>query len=393
MGWDEVPVPPNVTMACPGSTVYGSPPTVTATVNQNATIVFYLDGTQVSSGSGTSASYTPGADVSIGTHTIQVVVSNTNGSGSVTCSWVVNPPTSTVMMETPLSFTIDGESANAVIISNTEASVSCIQCSVGHHIQVSAENQAVKDVKFWNWMAMTLPLFVTKVNPVERLVLDYENTRRFFTVSINRPANVQFYCDGLPYGPVFLNVTEASIPFVQGPNGHNILVNASNGSSHGSTSWEWSVVKGSKICKAVADPSNLCLDNRRDLAAIITATVIQLPDHACRIKIHYNISTCDCIMNTPGNLGVIYSADTSLIISVTWPHISAPNSPPSNSKTTSVDILDQLSPCGDLFIDVPCASFYDISYDVSTACTIFYIISNTKRTGTTRSLICSSRIE
>ena len=66
--------PPSVTMSCPGSTVYGSPPTVTATVNQNATIVFYLDGAQVSSGSGTSASYTPGPSVSVGTHTNFVIV-------------------------------------------------------------------------------------------------------------------------------------------------------------------------------------------------------------------------------------------------------------------------------------------------------------------------------
>ena len=78
---------------CPVSTMYGSPPTFTATVNKPANMTFYLGGTPIVSSTGptTSMSYTPKTDIAAGTHSVKVVATSGNERSEATCSWVVEP--------------------------------------------------------------------------------------------------------------------------------------------------------------------------------------------------------------------------------------------------------------------------------------------------------------
>lgn len=84
-------------MDCPGSTIIGFPPTFAATASQDVTFSFYFNSglNPVSTGSGTSATYTPGKKTLPGTYSVRVVVTNSNGSSEASCSWtVINPFTS-----------------------------------------------------------------------------------------------------------------------------------------------------------------------------------------------------------------------------------------------------------------------------------------------------------
>lgn len=112
-------------MSCPGGTIYGAPPTVTATVDQSATITFLLDGTAVSSSTGISDSNTPGTDVAVGTHTIMVTASNANGKGSVTCTWTIYSTPIVQLINNCPQLTINGNSQefNVSVTPNPSCSV------------------------------------------------------------------------------------------------------------------------------------------------------------------------------------------------------------------------------------------------------------------------------
>ena len=74
MGSPGIPISLEVTMHCPGPTVYGFPPTFVATATKTATMTFYLDG--VAQGPpqiGLTASFTPDPFVPVGPHTVKVV--------------------------------------------------------------------------------------------------------------------------------------------------------------------------------------------------------------------------------------------------------------------------------------------------------------------------------
>jgi hypothetical protein len=79
-------------MPCHGPTIYGSPPTFTATVNKNATITFYLDDVLKTSELGLSASFTPDVSIASGKHHVRVVAGNGNENDEKTCQWHVNDP-------------------------------------------------------------------------------------------------------------------------------------------------------------------------------------------------------------------------------------------------------------------------------------------------------------
>jgi hypothetical protein len=96
-----------VTMPCAGSTVYGSPPTFTATTNKDADFTFYLDNVLQKSESGLSAEFIPNVSVSVGEHQVCVVATSGNETSDKTCQWHVNVPLAEPYLLTIIGGTID----------------------------------------------------------------------------------------------------------------------------------------------------------------------------------------------------------------------------------------------------------------------------------------------
>ena len=90
-----IPLPLVVNMPCRDKTIYGSPPTFTATVNKSATITFYLDNVlqpiDPPPPPGLSAPFTPNASLSIGEHKVRVVATSGDETKEKTCTWEVEP--------------------------------------------------------------------------------------------------------------------------------------------------------------------------------------------------------------------------------------------------------------------------------------------------------------
>ena len=90
MGWDEVPVvPPTVTMSCPYNSIEGDIQALNVSVNQIATIEFFLDDNPEPNQTSTGMDSSFILPVNVGRHDVTVIVSNSNGRTSQTCSWVV----------------------------------------------------------------------------------------------------------------------------------------------------------------------------------------------------------------------------------------------------------------------------------------------------------------
>jgi hypothetical protein len=109
--WTVVGPPLEVTLECPGPTVFGSPPpTFTAEANQLAYMTIYLDGIEILNDGGTRTTlirFTLYPDMAVGTYTVKVVAQNENGEGSDTCEWTVVEPPPVVTMDCPGSSVID----------------------------------------------------------------------------------------------------------------------------------------------------------------------------------------------------------------------------------------------------------------------------------------------
>ena len=109
MGSLGIPLPLVVNMPCPGQTVYGEPPTFTATVDQSATFTIYLDEVPIASTTGktSSISYIPDPNIAVGPHSVKVTARTDTGEGSATCSWDVVEPMPSVTMNCPDNSVID----------------------------------------------------------------------------------------------------------------------------------------------------------------------------------------------------------------------------------------------------------------------------------------------
>ena len=144
MGWDEVPGGvPSVSMNCPGNSVpdpVGASRTFSATISEASSVVasFIPANSELGTVTISSWSVTAGQTITFtldtsniggiaasalaGTNTIQVVATNSFGSGSGSCSWTLTLPAPTVSMNCP-GETVFGEPPTFVASTDYSATI------------------------------------------------------------------------------------------------------------------------------------------------------------------------------------------------------------------------------------------------------------------------------
>ena len=158
--------------------VYGTERTFTASVDQVATLTFYLDGVLGQTFPNVTEASHPFQIPFLGVHMVRVVAQNANGSG---------------------------------------------------------EN-------YWTWSIFVTPPEIDRVDPAESEVTDLEDASRLFTARSNQYAIVRFYLDGVLKQESPVPIQNASYRHEPAPLGeHVVSVVATNTNGSGQNHWDWTV--------------------------------------------------------------------------------------------------------------------------------------------------------
>jgi hypothetical protein len=210
-----------------------------------------------------------------GDHTIRAVASNPCGSSEAIWNWKVmsNPPVNppVVIRENPTEpYIIDSAGNQRIFTAGCDQPVtmsfylngthvhtsspgvqsdSCsLSASVGEHvIRVIGVNSNGSGETSWEWKINTplpsLPLIVTRIDPAEEIAINRVGEQRSFSVSINHPAYVNFYLDGILQQTGTNLVQEATLSNATAAIGdHTLWVEAYTDIYWGSTSWLWKIL-------------------------------------------------------------------------------------------------------------------------------------------------------
>ena len=220
---DSPPSPPVVTLNCPGIGYINTQATFSAIVTdgnnnpESATIIFYFDGTQVQTSTGTSATYSTSTGVAE-QHIIRVTAQNSNGSSEASCNWNVFPqqlivtlqdPSSSLVLDPPctqrpftastnqpatISFYLDGSQTPIAQSASGVQQATYPASNPPHTIQVVATNNNGNATNCWNWLVIYPIPSVTLVGTVASSN-GCQNINETGALIINN-VKVQQYSDG-----------------------------------------------------------------------------------------------------------------------------------------------------------------------------------------------------
>ncbi|MFA5332408.1 MAG: hypothetical protein WC342_08525 [Methanoregula sp.] len=297
----DPPTSPTVTMPCPGRTPVGTKEIFYVSTDLSALITIYFDGVLVLSTTGTSARY---------------------------------PETG------------DG-----------------IEGSLGTHIiEAVAMNACGSNSVTCTWIVYE-PLVITLTDPSSSLVLDLPDTQRLFTASVNLPATISFYLDGsqTPALQSSPNVRQASFEGNAPP--HTIQVVASNASDSAQNCWNWLVIYPIPPVTLIGTvvSSDGCHTANDNVVLIINSVHVQnYSNGTYAIQMDYNIGAGGKFSEDHWGIG----GSLSLSVTISWPEISDPNNPPTNSISQTYS-FGSVMQSGTIFLPVPYRSYYTVTCVVS----------------------------
>ena len=251
--------------------VYGAERIFTVSVNQVATLKFYLDGTLVQTFPNVTEASQPIQIPLLGVHTVRVTATNARGSGENYWTWSVVPMSPVVTRNSPIEpYIVDSAGTQLIFTAHCDQSVtmhfyldeslvhtsipdvqsdSCsLSPSIGEHIiRAVGVNQNGSSETSWELKIKaprpSLPLNITKIDPVGEMAVNRVGEQRPFSVRINHPAYVNFYLDGTLLQTSTTPVQEVTLLNATAAIGdHTLWVEAYTGTYWGATSWLWKIL-------------------------------------------------------------------------------------------------------------------------------------------------------
>ena len=267
--------------------ITGNPMEFGITLNQEATIRWLINGTQVDTATGTSDSYSNSTAVS-GTYNVTAIASNVNGSAQQMWEWAVTNATNeslSIIEFRPTDTTPDSITGNPMefgITLNQEATIRWLidgtemDTATGtsdsysnstdvpgtYNITAVASNVNGSAQQVWSWTvanaeneSLEITAFTPEDNPAS-VVGAYQN----FTVETNQDADIKWYIDG-DLEQENDSVSSGAFSISDKAMGsYNVTVIASNENGTAQKRWTWTVasktyMSGDRIWDAGANQS------------------------------------------------------------------------------------------------------------------------------------------
>ncbi|MDO9324445.1 MAG: hypothetical protein Q7T80_05735 [Methanoregula sp.] len=231
-------------------------------------------------------------------------------------------------------------------------------------IEAVASNGCGSVTQVCTWYIFPVPLVVTLVNPSSSIVLDLPGTQRSFTASVNQPATISFYVDGSPTAAAQSSPDVQEATFEESNPPHTIRVVASNANGNAQNCWNWLEIHPIPPVTLVGTivSSNGCHNTTDTVALIINNVYVQhYSDGTYAIQMDYNIGIGGTFLEEHWNI----EGSLSLSVTISWPEISDPNNPPTNSISRTFAFGSPIQ-SGTITIPVPTpGSYYIVICQVS----------------------------
>ncbi len=270
--WTVNNVPLTITEFRPDDTTpestTGNPMEFGITLNQEAEITWLINGTQVDTTTGTSASYTNSTAVP-GTYNITVVSSNVNGINQSNWLWTVTNATNETLSiieftptdatpesttGTPIEFgiTLNQEATIRWLINGTQVdtttgtsdSYSNSTVVAGtYNVTAVASNVNGTDQRIWDWMvtnATNETLSIAESIPADTTPESIAGNPMEFSITLNQEAEIRWLINGTQVDTT-TGTSDSYSNSTDVPGTYNVTVAASNANGSAQQIWGWTV--------------------------------------------------------------------------------------------------------------------------------------------------------